>query len=393
MQPLTHHEILGLVEPFARRGRHVDLAATQRAERRLAFRAHDHPAAEGLPGLRESLVLENPHEGSYRLTRTLHLAPSVQAVLWAEGEAPALLLQQVEAVPPQRQFRVGDGFVTAMSFRVDGWTRAPAPVAGAGQAAQAARPAEATPPAPPRLVLTEAVARVGGHVLTLRVPRVQGVAGEVELAAVPAALAAEGSPSTGLPPATPANRAAPAHEAPRTAAAAELPEDLLAVIGWDWAPMHARGDLWKSRIRLRGPEPRRSAAAEAKLHRTVQHLAQVFGQAPAAFHDRFVAARWGVAFRRGIPLLTVVGLFAGIALMPPMDLEDASPLRMVIFHLPTLLLAAAFMMQELPRFEIPPWPRRLKAAAWTTDAAPLAAAGEAEDRPLGGQAEAAASRP
>jgi hypothetical protein len=65
----------------------------------------------------------------------------------------------------------------------------------------------------------------------------------------------------------------------------------------------------------------------------------------------------------------VAGLFAGIALMPPMDLEDASPLRMVIFHLPTLLLAAAFMMQELPRFEIPPWPRRLKTAAWTT--APL----------------------
>lgn len=373
MQPLTHHEILGLVEPFARRGRHVDLGATQRLERRLAFRAHDHAAAEGLPALRESLVLENPHEGSYRLTRTLHLAPSVQAVLWAEGESPALLLQQVEAVPPQRQFRVGDGFVTAMSFRVDGWTRAPAPVAGTTEAAQAAA---ATAAAPPRLVLTEAVARVGGHVLTLRVPRVQGVAGELELAAVPATPAAEGS----LPPGTSANGAAPGQAVPGAAVPAALPEDLLAVIGWDWAPMQARGDLWKSRVRLRGPEPRRSNAAEAKLHRTVQHLAQVFAQPPSAFHDRFVAARWGVAFRRGIPLLTVVGLFAGIALMPPMDLEDASPLRMVIFHLPTLLLAAAFMMQELPRFEIPPLPRRLKAAGWTT-ATESTAAGAAPTGP------------
>jgi len=361
MQPLTHHEILGLVGPFARRGRHVDLGATDRMARRLVFKPVVHAAVPGQrPAIEETLVLDNPHEGSYRLTRHLALraddAPALQATLQAEGEAPGVLLRQVDGVVPLRHFAFGEGCVTAMSFRVDGWSRAPASAEGsaatddddgpaqlgdtsatvqAGDAGAAPRRGRGRA-APPRLVLTEAVARVGGCTLTLRVPRVQGVAGDVEIAAT-----AAGTPLS-------------------------VPEDLLAVIGWDWAPLQARGETWQSRIRLRGPEPRRSAAAEARLQRTVRHLAQVFAQPPAAFHDRFVAARWGVAFRRGIPLLTVVGLFAGIALMPPMDLEDASPLRMVIFHLPTLLLAAAFMMQELPRFEIPPWPRRLKAAAWTT---------------------------
>ncbi len=80
-----------------------------------------------------------------------------------------------------------------------------------------------------------------------------------------------------------------------------------------------------------------------------------------------MAARWGVVFRRGIPLLTVVGMFAGVAALPRMDLDEMSPLRMFAFHLPTLLLAIAFTMQELPRFEIPPLPRRLKMAAWTTE--------------------------
>jgi hypothetical protein len=36
--PFTHHEILALVEPFARRGRRVDLAASDRVARLIAFR-------------------------------------------------------------------------------------------------------------------------------------------------------------------------------------------------------------------------------------------------------------------------------------------------------------------------------------------------------------------
>ena len=49
--PLTHHEILALAAPFARAGWQVDLAASQRAERRIAFRPLERPASEAVPAL------------------------------------------------------------------------------------------------------------------------------------------------------------------------------------------------------------------------------------------------------------------------------------------------------------------------------------------------------
>jgi len=353
MQPLTHHEIIGLVEPFARRGRHVDLGASQRHERRLVFKPVEHgPQLPGLPapghappgdarsaegedvdagagavgeagaagevgiaGLRETLTLEHPYEDTFKLTRELRFTSgphtSLVARLHAEGPDAGVLLQHIEGVAPQRQFSVGEGFVAALSFRME---------VGATTA---------------ELLLFEAVAQVPGYTLTMRVPRVKGMSADVELAA--------STPGSG----------------------GTLPGDLLAVIGWDWAPLDARRDFWQSKVRLRGGAQQRSAGAEAKLQRTLHHLARTLARPPAEFHDRHVAARWGVVFRRGIPLLTVIGMFAGVAALPRMDLDEVSPLRMFAFHLPTLLLAIAFTMQELPRFEIPPWPRRLKMAGWT----------------------------
>ena len=207
-----------------------------------------------------------------------------------------------------RQFSVDAGSLTALtalSFRLDG----------------------------AKLILTEATSQFGGYSLHTRVPRTKGMAAEFELAA-PAA-----SPVT-------------------------LPEDLLAVIGWDWSPLRARKDTWTGKVRLRGKEPRRSAGAEAKLTRTVQHLVATLSQPPAVFHQRYVQARWGAALRRGIPLLTALGMIGGVSMLPRAALDDFSPLRMMLFNIPTLLLALAFSMQELPRFEIPPWPRRLDASAW-----------------------------
>ena len=64
--PLTHHEILGLIEPFTRRGLHVDLAASNRIERRLLFKPivheevlHEDEGAE-FAGASEVLQLESP---------------------------------------------------------------------------------------------------------------------------------------------------------------------------------------------------------------------------------------------------------------------------------------------------------------------------------------------
>jgi hypothetical protein len=302
MQPLTHHQIIGFVEPFTRRARHVDLGASNRLERRLVFKPIEHA---GPPALRETLELENPYDGYFCLTRRLQLEGGLQASLMAEGSDAGELLQRIEAVTPQRQFSAAPGSLTALSFRTD----------------------------TTKLVLTEATSQFGGYELHTRVPRTKGMAAEFELSA-PAA-----SPVT-------------------------LPEDLLAVIGWDWPPLRARKDSWTGKVRLRGKEPRRSTSAEAKLARTVQHLVATLSQPPAAFHDRYARARWGAALRRGIPLLTALGMIGGVSMLPRAALDDFSPLRMMLFNIPTLLLALAFSMQELPRFEIPPWPRRLEASAW-----------------------------
>lgn len=305
MQPLTHHQIIGLVEPFTRRGRHVDLGASNRHERRIVFKPIER---DGTPSLRDTLELENPYEDYFCLTRHLQVEGAVKASLMAEGGDAGELLQRIEAVTPQRQFSTAPGSLTALCFRLDG----------------------------AKLILSEATSQFGGYELHTRVPRTKGMAAEFELAA-PAA------------------------------SAVTLPEDLLAVIGWDWSPLRvarSRKDSWTGKVRLRGKEPRRSTSAEAKLARTVQHLVFTLSQSPAAFHERYVRARWGAALRRGIPTLTALGMIGGVSMLPRAALDDFSPLRMMLFNLPTLLLALAFSMQELPRFEVPPWPRRLDASAW-----------------------------
>jgi hypothetical protein len=303
MQPLTHHQIIGLIEPFTRRARHVDLAASNRQERRIVFKPTLH---EGPPVLHETLELENAYDDHFVLTRGLQLHGSeLRASLMAEGRDAGELLQRVEAIAPQRQFNAAPGEMTALSFRLD-----------------------AT-----RLVLTEATAQFGGYTLHTRVPRVKSMAAEFELTAPAASIVT-------------------------------LPEDLLAVIGWDWSPLRARKEGWTGKVRLRGKEPRRSASAEVKLARTVQHLVATLSQPPAAFHQQHARARWGAALRRGIPLLTAVGMIGGVSMLPRAALDDFSPLRMMLFNIPTLLLALAFSMQEMPRFEIPPWPRRLDDSAW-----------------------------
>jgi hypothetical protein len=37
---------------------------------------------------------------------------------------------------------------------------------------------------------------------------------------------------------------------------------------------------------------------------------------------------------------------------------------MLLFQLPTALIALSLSLQELARYEIPPWPRRSRAQSW-----------------------------
>jgi hypothetical protein len=318
MSPLTHHEILALVAPFARRGRHVDLAASDRAERRIAFKPIDHPGdadGDGRPPLHETLVLENGASGWFTLTRELATPSGLRAVLVAEGNDPGALLTQIEAVPAARQFVLAPQYELALGHRVEA----------------SAKPAEGE--GTTRLRLVAAEGRLDGVALRLKVSRVPGVPGE--LALVPAA----------------GDRL-------------DVPEDLLAVLGWPWSRLTRTGDGWQGLMRLRGHEPERTRDAETKLEATAVHLARTLAEPPARFHERMRTARWRVTMRRAVPLLVCLALVPASLLVPQLTLDDNSVFRMLLFHAPPLLLLLFVALPEMPRIEIPPLPRRLTAPTW-----------------------------
>lgn len=318
VQPLTHHEILRWVGPFTRRGRHVDLAASDRMARRLVFQPLRHAAASvgdaaGLPALTEWLELESLGPEAFRLTRVLTRDDGLCARLQTEGASPGELLERIEAVPARRQFATGPGHVIAFSHRV--------PVAK-GSAAQDAD----------QLILTEATAQVDRLLLKLVVPPVSG-------SAVVSLLPAPGEPLA-------------------------LPDDMLAVLGRAWTPLLSTGEGWRGSLRLRGNELGRSRSAEAQLKQAAAHLALCLAEPPARYHQRLRAVRWWVVARRSAPLLVSAALVLAAALVHRLPLGEHSAWRMLIFNAPPLMLILFFCLRELPRFEIPPWPRAGTAASW-----------------------------
>ena len=312
--PLSHHEILGLVEPFARHGLRVDLVASERIARRLMFRPVEHPTDEpALDGLHETLQLESFGTGTCRLTRTLAIGSGLRATVQALGPDPGVLLRQVRAVDPGRLFRRGRGYVIAASFELY-------PTADGRAGALA--------------VLVRGMARLdGGATLTMTLSPVRGVAADLTLEAAPGS-------------------------APR------LPEDLFAVLGWDWARLIATREGWKTKLRLRGDNARRTARADQALARAAGHLVETLGEPPARFHERWHVARWGVFFRRALPVLMVLSVIGVALLLPRVPITERPGLVTLIFHVPIALIALSFSLQELSQFEIPPLPRRSTAQHW-----------------------------
>jgi hypothetical protein len=204
------------------------------------------------------------------------------------------------------------------------------------------------------LVLARAELQAGGMTLAmvLRLPGLRSVAADLTLSA-----------SAGAQP-------GPAAEPP-------LPEDLLAVLGWDWARLVRDKQGWTSKLRLRGPVLRRSRTAEQELDRAGAHLAHVLGGPPGRFHDEHRLARWGVVLRRGLPSITALGMVAGALLLAFVGDRSNTGMYLALHYLPIALLAVAFSLQELPRFEIPPLPRRSAAPSWGEGALQPAAGGQA----------------
>jgi hypothetical protein len=312
LPPLTHHEILELIGPFSSRGLRVDLDASDRLKRTLCFKPVEHPeAAPGQPALLEVLKLDNPYGRTFCLTRTLTpRGGGPPATLSAEGPDPGELLALVQSVTPASQFRFGEGFALAFHQQLE--------------------PANSRQL---RLVLRSAEAQVGGLALSMRVPGVRSLPADLKVT-------------------DPAG------------ARLELPEDLIAVLGWDWAPLVWASGEWRSKLRLRGKEPRRSRSAEQKAERTVLHLARTFAEPPSRFHERFVAARWGAVVRRLIPILACFAV-VGASLLAPMDQVSRHPwLPLLLMNVPLLLIGLSFTLQESSRVELPPLPRPSPRPRW-----------------------------
>jgi len=309
--PLTHHDILELAAPFSRGGRHVDLAASDRMERRLLFKPLDHPQEGDCPETREILKLESLGTGTCRLTRTLTRRGGPPATLTVMGQDPGELLALIESVPAQDQFRDGPGYVIARSYSLESVKDDPVM----------------------RPIMTQGVAQIEGLTLTMGVPSTRRVAADIQLTPTPGETL-------------------------------ELPEDLLAVLGWDWARLIRNADGWRSKRRLRGGPLARTRTAEAALDKAALHLAKTLAAPATSFHEEWILARWGAFFRRAIPVLTLLLLFMIIAALPHAVVTGNPSLFVVGFHIPTALIALSFCLQELPTYEIPPVPRPARDPRW-----------------------------
>jgi hypothetical protein len=300
-----------LVGPFTRHGRHVDLAASDRRQRRVSFKTIDHPrSADGL-ALRERLKLDDLGSGSYRLTRLLTPEVGPDACLEVLGIEPAALLARIDAVPPQRQFRVREGIVIALSFRLE--------------------PDLESASAP--MVFSRAKAQVAGL--------------DVE---VDAATAGRGPATVAL--------------TPMPGDVLRLPQDALAVLGGRWSRLREAGEGWVCELRLRGQEPARTHQALAAIEAAALHLARMLAEPPHRFHERWTLARWRVFCRRLVPLAVCIALIMAAAAAPKLHLSENSGLRMLILNSPPILMIIFFCLREIPVVEIPPLPRRSAAAAW-----------------------------
>jgi hypothetical protein len=139
----------------------------------------------------------------------------------------------------------------------------------------------------------------------------------------------------------------------------------------NWGLLVPKGNGWKTRLLMRGKEPQRSLRTELKIEQMMAHVAQTLAETPARFHERLVAARWRVVLRRAIPLVISLLLIGGAFATSSLHIAEDSQLRMLVLNAPPVLLVLFFCMREIPSIEIPPVPRRLKAADWQMNSKPL----------------------
>lgn len=311
--PLTHHEIMALVEPFARRGYHVDLAATNRQERRIAFKAIDHSPTSDRRNVKEELHLQCGKPQIFSLQRRLTVPPAISAVVEVTGPSVSDLLERMSQVPLDRAFFTSGGAQLAESHFIE----------TSGSVFMDIE----------RMTLSSAAALAGGLKIRLAMPNVARYAAEIELT-------------------------------PLSTSISELPDDLLAVLGRNFGILDRTDKGWKAQIRMPGRQPDRSRRAEKTFRMAVTHIATTLGQPPEQFHVAHKSARWRASMRRVVPLLVCSVMLALAASISKFGIEPNSSMQLLLFNIPGLLLLTVFGLRELPRLELPRIPRPLGAHAW-----------------------------
>lgn len=330
LAPLSHHDILALVEPFTHGGRQIDLPACDRLARRLHFKPQSIDLADAsgatAAALQDDLQLDCAAPDQLLLQRRLTHPGGLVATLQVQGPHAGPLLSWVSRVEPQQVFWADAGWVLAGSYRLEPSAAALNALADgpAGAAAVAPQPL-------PAMRLVRADIRLNGLTLSLKMPAVKGYSAEFELTA----------------------------DQP-----IDLPEELLAVLGQGWSCLSRHSKGWRGTLPVRGKEPAASRQVVALLQVAARHLAQTLAQPPRQFHQQFALARWRVAARRALPLLSLVGLVLGALAVPYLGIEQGSVYWMLIFNAPPLLLVLGVSLREMPSFELPRPPRRLSAASW-----------------------------
>jgi hypothetical protein len=306
-QPLTHHEIVALIEPFSRRGYQADLAASQRLDRRLVFRPREHHCASIPSQIVETLELASRGTASFRIERRLAAAAGPTVEIIADGADPGELLERVLSVDPSRPFAAGPGYCVGFSGQV-------------------AAPDGA-------LALREAIVDVDGWRLTVEADPVRGMPADVSLI--------------------------------RTVAdGAKVPDDLLAVLGSDWGLLRPTGKGWAGTLRVAGRGARRDGRTHARVLDAARHLADTFSRHADRFHEDHRRSRWRVALRRLGPLAAATALILIGAACTRLDIASDATLRVLLMSSPPVLMILFFSLREVPRLELPPLPRATNAGQW-----------------------------
>lgn len=314
--PLSHHAILALLHPFTAAGWSVDLAASDRAARRLAFKPAAHEAGATHPALTETRELQDGPRG-WQLTRRFSAGLGAAGVSDADGDATTALTAEVlaEGGEPPELLAAAAALTPAQLFTREG----------------AALALRCTPGQP--ALLRAAVARVAGLELRCTVSGVKGYPAEIMLTR------AEGDTR-------------------------RLPDDLLEVLGRGWSRLVPVRTGWQTSVMLQGAGAERSADAQQRLAQTLAHLAQVLAEPPLRFHQRFRLRRWRIGLLRGVPLALGVAL-VGVAYSLRDTGGRAEALLGALANIaPPLLMAMFFLRREMPRIELPRLPRCPRPTSW-----------------------------